>query len=63
MLMGFLVPQLNVSTVIIQQDKASQGYGTVSQRNIFISAEWPWQIHSMAFQVFVFRALSVTKLV
>jgi hypothetical protein len=63
MLMDFLVPQLNVSTVIIQQDEALQGYGAVSQRNVFIAVEWTWQIRSMALQVFVLRALSMTQLV
>lgn len=36
MLVDFLVPQLKVSTLITQQDKATWGYGTNSQRNILI---------------------------
>jgi len=61
MLIDFLVPQLKVSTLITQQDEAAWGYGTYSQRNILIVIQWTWQIHSMAFQVFVLRALSILK--
>jgi hypothetical protein len=61
MLMDFLVPQLKVSTLIIHHDEAAWGYGTCSQRNILIMIEWTWQTHSMAFQVFVLRALSIPK--
>jgi hypothetical protein len=61
MLMDFLVPQLKVSTVIIQQDGSTWEYGTYSQRNIVIVVEWTWHIHSMALHIFVLRALSMPK--
>jgi hypothetical protein len=59
--MDFLVPQLKVSTVIIQQDGATQGYGTYSQRNILIVVEWTWHIHSTALTISVLRALSMPE--
>jgi hypothetical protein len=59
--MDFLVPQLKVSTMIIQRDGATQGCGTYPQRNILIVVEWTWHIHSMALTMFVLTVLSMPE--